>query len=71
MKWGVRELSKKLGSLRLRLNVKTVFILTKAHDEDLVEYTREVVKWLLCKERNTPYIVYASTILLSAIAHSG
>ena len=71
MTWGVRELSKKLGSLRLRLNVKTVFILTKAHDEDLVEYTREVVKWLLSKERSTPYIVYASTILFGPLTHSG
>ena len=69
MTWGVRELSKKLGSLRLRLKVKTVFILTKAHDADLVEYTREVVKWLLSKERNTPYIVYALTLLLGPTAH--
>ena len=70
MTWGVRELSKKLGSLRLRLKVKTVFILTKAHDEDLIEYTREVVKWLLSNERNTPYIVYASTLMLDPTAHS-
>jgi NAD+ kinase len=58
MTWGVRELSKKLGSLRLRLKVKTVFILTKAHDEDLIGYTRGVVEWLLSPERSTSYIVY-------------
>ena len=58
MTWGVRELSKKLGSLRLRLKVKTVFILTKAHDEDLIGYTRKVVEWLLSMERGSPYIVY-------------
>jgi len=58
MTWGVREFSKKLGSLRLRLKVGTVFILTKAHDEDLIGYTRKVVEWLLSRERSTPYIVY-------------
>ncbi|MCJ1284065.1 hypothetical protein MMC26_003396 [Xylographa opegraphella] len=63
MTWGVRELSKKLGSLRLKLKVKAVFILTKAHDEDLIGYTREITGWLLSKERATPYIVYVQDIL--------
>ena len=58
MAWGVRELSKRLGSVRLKLKVKTVFLLTKAHDEDLIKITREVVEWLLSEDRNTPYIVY-------------
>ena len=58
MALGVRELSKKLGSVRLKLRVKTVFLLTKAHDEGLIGYTREVVEWLLSKDRGTPYIVY-------------
>lgn len=57
MTWGVRELSKKLGSLRLRLRVKTVFILTKIHDEDLIGYTRKVVEWLLSTERSNAYTV--------------
>ena len=54
---GVREWSKKLGSIRLKLKVKTVFLLTKAHDEELIAYTRQVTEWLLSKERDTPYIV--------------
>lgn len=58
MAYGVRELSKRLGSVRLRLKVKTVFLLTKAHDESLIGYTREMAEWLLSKERDTPYIVY-------------
>ena len=58
MAWGVRELSKRLGSVRLKLHVKTVFLLTKAHDEGLIGYTGEVVEWLLSKDRPTPYIVY-------------
>lgn len=57
MTWGVRQLSKKLGSLRLRLNVKSVFILTKIYDEALVAKSRELVEWLLSKERQTPYVV--------------
>lgn len=59
MAWGVRELSKRLGSVRLKLKVKTVFLLTKAHDEGLIGYTSEMVEWLLSKDRKTPYIVYA------------
>ena len=55
---GVRELSKKLGSVRLKLKVKTVFLLTKIHDESLVEKTRELACWLLNRERDTPYIVF-------------
>lgn len=57
MAMGVRELSKKLGSIRLKIKVKTVFVLTKAHDETLIRFTRELVEWLLSKERDTPYIV--------------
>ena len=57
MAWGVRELSKKLGSVRLRLKVKTVFILTKAHDETLIDKSRDVVDWLLSSERDAPYVV--------------
>ncbi|KAM0801298.1 NAD+ kinase [Usnea florida] len=63
MAYGVRELSKKLGSLRLRLKVKTVFLLTKAHDESLIGHTRDMVEWLLSKERDTPYIVYVEDTL--------
>lgn len=55
----IRDLSKKLGNIRLKLHVKTVFLLTKAHDETLIEKTRDVAEWLLSKERDTPYIVYA------------
>lgn len=58
MAYGVRELSKRLSNVRLKLKVKTVFLLTKAHDESLIGYTREMVDWLLSKERDTPYIVY-------------
>lgn len=58
MAWGVREFSKRLGSVRLKLRVKTVFLLTKAHDEGLIGYTQEVVEWLLSKDRETPYTVY-------------
>lgn len=54
----VRELSKNLTSVRLRLKVKTVFVLVKAHDESLIGYTKELVDWLLSDERDTPYIVF-------------
>ena len=53
----IRELSRRLGSVKLKLNVKTVFLLTKARDETLIELTREITDWLLSTERDTPYIV--------------
>lgn len=54
----VRELSKNLTSVRLRLRVKTVFILVKAYDESLIGYSKELVDWLLSDERDTPYVVF-------------
>ena len=58
MAWNVRKLSKKLGSIKLKLTVKNVFIVSKTHDESLVSLTRKVTRWLLSKDRDTPYIVY-------------
>ncbi|KAL8736038.1 MAG: hypothetical protein Q9166_000600 [cf. Caloplaca sp. 2 TL-2023] len=60
---GVRELSKKLGSIRLKLKVKTIFLLTKAHDSDLIELTRNITEWLLSNERDCQYIVYVENTL--------
>ncbi|KAJ5653916.1 NAD+ kinase [Penicillium lividum] len=51
MAWNVRKLSKKLGSIKLRLTVKNVFIVSKTHDE-------KVTRWLLSKDRDSPYTVY-------------
>ncbi|KAL4779492.1 ATP-NAD kinase-like domain-containing protein [Aspergillus varians] len=58
MAWNVRNLSKKLGSIRLKLNVKTIFIVTKAGDETVVDATRQVTRWLLSKDRRMEYVVY-------------
>ncbi|QKX58393.1 uncharacterized protein TRUGW13939_05515 [Talaromyces rugulosus] len=58
MAWNVRKLSKRLGSIKLKLTVKSVFLVTKPHDESLVSLTREVTQWLLSKERGAPYTVY-------------
>lgn len=58
MAWNVRRLSKRLGSIKLRLTVKTVFLVTKVHDVSLIKLTREVTQWLLSKDRCTQYTVY-------------
>lgn len=63
MAWGVRELSKRLGSIRLKLRVKTVFLLTKVYDEGLIQNTREIVKWLLSPDREVRYTVYVENTL--------
>lgn len=57
MTLGVRELSKQLGSVRLKLRVKTIFLLVKAHDESLLALSRELVDWLLSTKGDTPYVV--------------
>lgn len=57
MTLGVRELSKQLGSIRLKLKVKTIFLLVKAHDESLTALSRELVDWLLSNDRDIPYVV--------------
>jgi NAD+ kinase len=58
MAWNVRKLSKKLGSIKLKLTVKNVFVVSKAYDETLVSLTRKVTRWLISKDRDTPYTVY-------------
>lgn len=63
MAMGVRSLAKKLGSLRVKLRIKTVFLLTKIHDDTLIVKTREVVRWLLSNDRDAPYIVWVENIL--------
>ena len=57
MTWGVRQLSKKLASIQTKPRVKTVFLLTKAHDASLIANTRAVTEWLLSNDRDTPYVV--------------
>lgn len=58
MAWGVRELSRRLGSMKLKFRVLNIFILTKIYDRDLVPKTRELVRWLLDKDRDVKYTVY-------------
>lgn len=58
MAWGVRELSRRLSSMRMRIRVNTVFILAKVYDQDLIPKTRELTRWLLDKRRPLPFVVY-------------
>ncbi|KAL8305343.1 hypothetical protein RB597_003805 [Gaeumannomyces tritici] len=63
MAWGVRELSRRLGSMRLKFKVKTIFLLTKIYDEDLIPKTRDLTRWLLDKDRDVRYTVYVERSL--------
>lgn len=58
MAWGVRELSRRLSSMRMRIHVKTIFLLTKIYDQELIPKTRELTRWLLDNDRETHYTVY-------------
>jgi NAD+ kinase len=50
MALGIRDLSKKLSHIKLKLNVRNIFLLVKAHDETLIEYARELAQWLMQKD---------------------
>ncbi|KAK0719782.1 ATP-NAD kinase-like domain-containing protein [Lasiosphaeris hirsuta] len=58
MAWGVRELSRRLGSIRLRFRVKTIFLLAKVNDAELLPKARALTRWLLDVERDVRYVVY-------------
>lgn len=64
MAFSIRELSKRLGSYRLQMKIRNVFLLTKAHDESLIGLTREVAQWLLrSQESGGDYTVYVEETL--------
>ncbi|KAK3111020.1 hypothetical protein LTR53_014114 [Teratosphaeriaceae sp. CCFEE 6253] len=60
MAFGIRELSKKLGHIRLLLKVRNVFLLTKAHDQTLIAKTRDMTHYLLAHSNSAgqPYTVW-------------
>lgn len=58
MAWGVRELSRRLGNLRLKFKATSIFILTKIYDQELIPKTREVAKWLLSPDRDVRCTVW-------------
>ncbi|KAI1503614.1 ATP-NAD kinase [Biscogniauxia marginata] len=63
MAWGVRELSRRLGSVRLKFRVQTIFLLTKIYDHELIPKTREVARWLLSTDRDVRYTIYIQNSL--------
>lgn len=65
MAWGVRELSRRLGSIRLKFKARSIFLLTKVYDRELIPKTRLVAKWLLSKARDVRYTVYVEESLKS------
>ncbi|KAI9830479.1 MAG: hypothetical protein M1826_004716 [Phylliscum demangeonii] len=60
---GVRELSKHLGGIRLKLHVQKVFVLTKAYDESLIANTRDLARWLLSAKLGASFVVYVEETL--------
>ncbi|EXJ84235.1 serine/threonine protein kinase [Capronia epimyces CBS 606.96] len=58
MAMSVRSLAKTLSNLKAKLKIRSIFLLTKVYDKTLIGKTRDVVKWLLSKDRSVPYIVY-------------
>lgn len=58
MALNVRNMAKKLSSVKVKLNIRSIFLLTKAHDQSLITKTRELTEWLLSEERGILYTVY-------------
>jgi NAD+ kinase len=50
--FNIRELSKKLSHIKLKLKVQNIFILGKAYDEAVVVHTKELAEWLLKHDRH-------------------
>jgi NAD+ kinase len=48
---GVREMSKQLGRTKVRSNIQSVLIVTKARDNRLIKLTREVAVYLMRMKR--------------------
>ncbi|RPD63735.1 ATP-NAD kinase [Lentinus tigrinus ALCF2SS1-6] len=65
---GVREVSKKLGRTRVRSNIQSVLIVTKARDNRLIKLTRELALYLMLKKRGSDrgMIVYVDAQLKSS-----
>ena len=63
MAMSVRSLAKRLSTLKVKLQIRRVFLLTKAHDKTLIAKTREVTRWLLSKERDIEYVVYVENTM--------
>ena len=63
MAFGIRELSKRLSHFQLKLKVQNVFLLTKAHDESLIDLTKTMAEWLLSAESGGPYTVYTLSLI--------
>jgi NAD+ kinase len=57
MAFSIRELSKKLAHIKLKLKVHNIFILGKAYDDVVNKHTHELVCWLL--SRDPDHRVYA------------
>lgn len=44
---GIRDLAKRLAHIKVKMEVRRVFVLCKAHDASLVKKTKEITEWLL------------------------
>ena len=58
MALNVRNMAKRLSSVKVKLDIKSIFILTKAYDPSLVSKTRDLAEWLLSDERAVAYTIY-------------
>ncbi|KAK9479630.1 ATP-NAD kinase-like domain-containing protein [Lipomyces japonicus] len=53
---GVRELAKRIGQARIKINVRSVLIVTKARDNSLISLTRQLARWLISTRAVNVYV---------------
>ncbi|KAK9455440.1 ATP-NAD kinase-like domain-containing protein [Dipodascopsis uninucleata] len=53
---GVRELAKRIGQASIRIDVRSVLIVTKARDNRLIPLTRDLARWLMLNRGVNVYV---------------
>lgn len=62
---GIRSPTKRLASIGVTLKAQSVLLVTKAHEEDTIKETTELVRWMLSPEREVRYTVFVERNLYS------
>ncbi|KAK9459886.1 ATP-NAD kinase-like domain-containing protein [Lipomyces oligophaga] len=53
---GVRELAKRIGQATIKVNLRSILIVTKARDNSLIRLTRELARWLILTRKVNVYV---------------
>lgn len=63
MTLGIRKLSMQLNNMKFRPKIRRILIVTKAHDDEVIDKTRYLVKWLLSTTLGIKYTIFVEETL--------